>query len=73
MFEQPKVRMFYQTNSWAQKISFFDWSISARDIMNGKKTKDFYYLQLQKLANFDESTDLDSINQCIKSARVSDD
>lgn len=52
---------------------YFDWFISARDIMNGKKTKDFYYLQLQKLASFDESTDLDSINQCIKSARVSDD
>ena len=50
---------------------FSDWFISARDIMNGKKTKDFYYLQLQKLASFDESTDLDSINHCIKSARVS--
>ena len=39
--------------------------------MNGKKTRDFYYLQLQNLSNFDESKDLDAINKCIKSARVS--
>ena len=41
------------------------------DFMNGGKTKDWYYLQLQNLSNFDE-VDLDAINSCIKSAKVSE-
>ena len=40
--------------------------------MNGKKTRDFYYMQLQNLSGFGNisETDFDSINKCIKTAKV---
>ena len=42
------------------------------DYMNGGKTKDWYYVQLQNLSSFDDEVDLDAVNSCIKSAKVSD-
>ena len=40
--------------------------------MNGKKTRDFYYMQLQNLSGFGNISEasFDSINKCVKSAKV---
>lgn len=40
--------------------------------MNGKKTRDFYYMQLQNLSGFGDISDanFDSINKCVKTAKV---
>ena len=43
----------------------------AMDFMNGGKTKDWYYFQLQNLSSFDDEVDLDAVNACIKGAKVS--
>ena len=55
---------------WFKKISFE--SNSFLDLMNGKKTRDFYYMQLQNLSGFGNisEADFDSINKCIKTAKV---
>ena len=40
--------------------------------MNGKKTRDFYYMQLQGLTGFGNLSEsqLDNVNKCIKTAKV---
>ena len=43
----------------------------ALDLMNGGKTRDWFYLQLQNLSFFDEDVDMDAINACIKGVKVS--
>ena len=47
-------------------------STSFLDLMNGKKTRDFYYMQLQGLSGFGNLSDaqFDAVNKCIKTAKV---
>ena len=47
-------------------------STSFLDLMNGKKTRDYYYMQLQGLSGFGNLPDahFDAVNKCIKTAKV---